>query len=99
MTAKKTSHQSIVKFADDTAIVECSTKNDDRDHRQEVKQLEIRCRDLCISVMKTKEIIISVAAKPSLHPFTLGEQLWKWSPALCILVHIPLKTLTFSGTP
>ncbi|KAI3352930.1 hypothetical protein L3Q82_019493 [Scortum barcoo] len=51
---------SIVKFADDTAVVGRIANNDESDYRQEVEHLEGWCRqnNLCINVKKTKEMIV-----------------------------------------
>ncbi|KAF7643373.1 hypothetical protein LDENG_00240390, partial [Lucifuga dentata] len=51
---------SIVKFADDTAVVGLISNNDESVYRQEVEELVDWCRanNLCISVEKTKEMFV-----------------------------------------
>ena len=48
----------IIKFADDTTFVGLIFNNDEAAYREEVRQLELWCKDMLLIVTETKEIII-----------------------------------------
>ena len=51
---------SIIKFADDTTVVDPITNNDETAYREEVRALEVLCQEnnLSLNVNKTKELIV-----------------------------------------
>lgn len=87
-----------MKFADDTAIVECSTKNDDCDHRQEIKQLEILVQGSLHQCQENKGDNHFISSKTLPPPMYIRGAAVE---VVCSFMYrgTPLKTLTFSGTP
>ena len=59
----------IIKFADDTAVVGLITDNDETAYREEVRDLEVWCQDnkLSLNVIKTKEIIVDYRKRRAEH--------------------------------
>ena len=61
--------KTIIKFADDTTIVDLITDNDETAYRKEVRDLTMRCRDnnLSLNVIKRKEIIVDYSKRRTEH--------------------------------
>ena len=59
----------IIKFADDTTVVDLITDNDETAYREEVRDLAVWCQDnnLSLNVIKTKEMIVDYRKKRPEH--------------------------------
>ena len=59
----------IIKFADDTAVVGLIPDNDETVYRKEVRDLAVWCQDnnLSLNVIKTKEMIVDYRKKRTEH--------------------------------
>ena len=70
----------IIKFANDTTVVGLKTDNDETAYREEVRDLAIWCQDnnLCLNVIKTKEMIVDYRKRRTEHAPIIIERLW-WS--------------------
>jgi len=53
-------HDTIVKFADDTVVVDLISSNDEKAYPEEVANLSLWCQDksLMLNVSKTKELVV-----------------------------------------
>ena len=63
----------IIKFADDTTVVDLITDNDEIAYREEVRDLAVWCQDnnLSLNVIKTKERIVDYRKRRTEHaPFS-----------------------------
>ena len=59
----------IIKFADNTIVVDLITSNDETAYREEVRDLAVWCQDnnLSINVIKTKEMIVDYRKRRTEH--------------------------------
>ena len=66
-----TKHDSntIIKFADDTTVVDLINDNDETAFRKEVRDLDVWCQDnnLSLNLIKTKDMIIDYMKRRSEH--------------------------------
>ena len=61
---------SIIKFADDTTVVDLITNNNETAYREEVRALGVWCQEnnLTVNVNKTKEMIVDFRKQQRKHP-------------------------------
>ena len=59
----------IIKFSDDTAVVNLITNNNETAYRKEVRDMEVGCQDnnLSLNVIKTKEMIVNYRKRRAEH--------------------------------
>ena len=59
----------IIKFADDTTVVDLITDNDETAYREEVRDLAVWCQDnkLSLNMIKTKEMIVEYRKSRTEH--------------------------------
>ena len=59
----------IIKFADDTTVVDLITDNDETAYREEVRDLAVWCQDnnLSLNMIKTKEMIVDYRKNRTEH--------------------------------
>jgi hypothetical protein len=63
----------LIKFADNTAVIGLITDNDETAYREEVRDLPVWCqnKNLSINVSKTKELIVDYRKRRAKHaPFS-----------------------------
>ena len=83
-----TTPNTIIKFADDTTVVDLITNNDETAYREEFRDLAVGCQDnnLSLNVIKTKEIIVDYRKRRSMPPFSLMGLQWSRSRTSSSLV-------------
>ena len=100
-TARRDSN-TIIKFADDTTVVELITQNDESAYREEVRDLAGWCQDtnLSLPVIKTNEMIVDYRRRRTEHaPILINRAVVEQVESFKFLVvHITNK-LTWSSTP
>jgi hypothetical protein len=64
--------KSIIKFADDTAVVCLITNNDNTAYRETVRALRVWCQEnnLSLNVNKTKDMIVNFRKQQREHPLS-----------------------------
>ena len=70
----------IIKFGEDTTVVAQITNKDETAYREEVRDVAVWCQDnnLCLNVMKSKEMIVDYRKKRTDHTTILINGL-QWS--------------------